>query len=117
MGFVSGSITLWNSTIDPGHPWVMMQRQRVVVRRADVDEVDVEAVDLGEVLVEPVEHGLAGPPVVRVGPVLRDLPHVRERDPLRPVVDHLSVAPARAVQPVAEVGEIGVGDGDGERAD
>jgi hypothetical protein len=23
VGSVSGSITLWNSTIDPGHPWVI----------------------------------------------------------------------------------------------
>ena len=47
VGSVSGSMILSCSMIEPGQPCVTMMRQRVLVRRADVDEVDVEPVDLG----------------------------------------------------------------------
>ena len=40
-------MTLWNSTIEPGQPWVMTSGNASWLRRADVQEVDVEAVDLG----------------------------------------------------------------------
>ena len=50
------------------------QRHRVGVRRALVDEVDVDPVDLGDELVEAVERRLARAPVVLVDPVLGDRP-------------------------------------------
>ena len=68
------------------------------VGRALMDEVDVDAVDLGDELVEPVEGGLARTPVVFVGPVLAQFTGVRQRHPLRPVVDHLGIGPARRVE-------------------
>ena len=52
-------MTLWNSTTEPGQPWVITSGSGVLVGRAHVDEVDVEAVDLGEELVEAVERRLA----------------------------------------------------------
>ena len=42
------------------------QRQRILVPGANVDEVDVEAVDIGEVVREGVQLGLARAPVVSV---------------------------------------------------
>jgi hypothetical protein len=41
-------MTFSSSMTEPGHPWVNDDRQRVLVRRADVDEVDVQPVDLGD---------------------------------------------------------------------
>ena len=48
VGLVSGSMIFSCSMTEPGHPCVTMQRQRVLVLRADVDEVDVQPVDLGD---------------------------------------------------------------------
>ena len=44
-GSTSGSITLWNSTIEPGQPCVISNGSAPVVRRALVHEVDVDPVD------------------------------------------------------------------------
>ena len=93
------------------------QRQRVVVGRTHMHEVDVEPVDLGHVLVEAVQLRFARPPVVAVGPVRRDLADVPERDALRPVVDDLGVSPSSVAKTGAEVLEVAVGDVDRERSD
>ena len=50
VGSASGPTTFSISMTEPGQPCVMIERQRVLVRRLDVDEVDVEAVDLGDEL-------------------------------------------------------------------
>jgi hypothetical protein len=46
------------------------QRQRVFVLRADVQEVDAEAVDAGLVLAPIVQYRLAAAPVVAVTSVI-----------------------------------------------
>ena len=51
------------------------ERQRVLVLRADVDEVDVEPVDLGHELRQGVQLRLAPAPVVVGRPVARELLH------------------------------------------
>jgi len=71
------------------------QRQRVLVLRLDVDEVDLDAVDLGRELRERVELRLRLAPVVLVGPVACELLHRRQLDALRPVFDELLAGPAR----------------------
>ena len=45
------------------------QRQRIRLRRADMVEVDVLAIDLSGELGEAVEAGFGGPPVKAVSPV------------------------------------------------
>ena len=40
---------------EPGQPWVMISGKRVLVLGLDVDEVDVDAVDLGRELRERIE--------------------------------------------------------------
>ena len=52
------------------------ERQRVLVLRTDVDEVDVEAVDLGHELRERVQPRLARAPVVLGLPVAGELPRI-----------------------------------------
>ena len=49
------------------------QRQRVLMLRTDVNEVDVEPVDLGDELRQGVQPGLARAPVVVGHPVAREL--------------------------------------------
>ena len=59
VGSVSGPITLRNSTTEPGQPCVITSGSASGVRRADVQEVDVEPVDLGPELRRGVEPRLA----------------------------------------------------------
>ncbi len=54
-------MTLSISMIEPGQPWVMMTGRAFGVARLDVDEVDVEAVDLGQELRPRVQPGLDPP--------------------------------------------------------
>ena len=54
------------------------ERQRVLVWRLDVDEVDVEAIDLRDELRQRVQPRLEPPEVVLGGPVAHELLHRRE---------------------------------------
>ena len=71
------------------------QRQRVLVSRLDVDEVDAEAVDLGLELRQPVQFRLAFAPVIIGRPLARQLLQHRQLHALRPIVDQLLMRPAR----------------------
>ena len=54
------------------------ERHCVLVRRLDVDEVDVETVDLGDELRQRVQPRLEPPEVVLGAPVAHELLHRRE---------------------------------------
>src|ERR1700730_4420185 len=69
-------------------------RQRVRMFRANVDEMNAEAIDLGPILRKPVQRFLAAPPVVVSPPVFNELAQLLERHTLRPVADRLSLRPA-----------------------
>src|SRR5690606_40931590 len=78
--------TFKNSVTEPGED----DRERVGMRGAGVQEVDVQPVDLGAELRQRGEPRLDHPPVVLLGllgPVTAQLPQAGERDPLRPVAD------------------------------
>ena len=85
------------------------QGQRVGIGTSLMDEVDIQAVDLGDELVEPVEPSLPGPPVVLVGPMPGQLLHIVQRDALSPVLHTRSLRPAGTPQPVTQVEQILVG--------
>jgi hypothetical protein len=91
------------------------ERQRVVVGRADVQEVDPEAVDRGTELRQGVQAPLGGPPVVLLGPVPAQRAQVAQGDALRPVVGGLLIRPSRAPQAFPQVGQCGLGDVEAER--
>jgi hypothetical protein len=93
------------------------QRQRVLVSRPDVEEVQLDPVDRGRELRQRVQAGLALAPVVAVGPVAGERLHGRELDALRPVGDELLRRPARGLDPAPEVGELLLRNLDSERAD
>ena len=71
------------------------QRERVGLGRAGVDEVHARPVDLGEEVVEGVEHRLGAAPVVLVAPV---------RDELGEVPALGAVVPARVGELLREPG-------------
>src|SRR4051794_12898952 len=77
--------------------------------------MDVEAVDLGGELVEPVQGGFACAPVVFARPVIGELTGVATWDALSPVVDALGLGPSGAGQPLLQVGEISVGNRNAKR--
>ena len=81
-----------------------------------MDEMDVESVDLGDVLVEAVESRLGPTPVIGVRPVRRELLRVRKRSALAPVVDGLGFRPPSVSKPSVEVVENLVGDINRERS-
>ena len=82
------------------------QRQRVLVPRPDVDEVDLDPVDLGRELRQRVQPRLARAPVVLGRPVAGELLHRRQLHALRAIGDELLGGPARRRDPAAQLGEL-----------
>ena len=70
-----------------------------------MNEMEVQPVDLGDELVEPVERGFALAPVVFIGPVGGQLAGVVQRNPLGPVVHAFPLGPPGAGKPVTQIGE------------
>jgi len=64
------------------------------MRRSLVNEMNVEAVDLGGELIESVQRGFPRPPVVTVSPVRRQFTGVGQGYALAPVIDALGFRPA-----------------------
>ena len=93
------------------------QRQRGVVSRLHVDEVNVHAVDLGRELRYRVQPRLHAAEVVLVRPVVRKRTDRRELDALRPIVDELLGGPTRRDDAASKVGQRVVGNVDLEWAD
>ena len=82
------------------------QRQRVLVLRLHMDEVDVHAVDLGRELGQGVELRLGLAPVVVGLPVARELLHRRELHALGAIFDELLAGPARRGDAAAQLDEL-----------
>ena len=85
--------------------------------RAEVEEVELQAVDLGQELGQAVQRGLDLAPVVGGRPVAGQGLHGRQRHPLAVVVDRLTLGPAGRIDPPAQLGRVLVGDADLEGAD
>ena len=85
------------------------ERQGVLVLGANVDEVDVEAVDLGLELRKGVQLRLAVSPVVIRSPVANEFPKLRQLRPLRLICNRLGVGPARRLEAAAEICDVLVG--------
>ena len=84
------------------------ERQRVFVLRTHVDEVNVEAVDLGHEVGQGLQLRLALAPVVVRRPVARELLDRRELRALRYVRDRFSFRPPRRVDALTQFGELRV---------
>src|SRR5262249_29616784 len=93
------------------------QRQRILMPRPDVDEVDLDPVDLGRELRKRVQSRLALAPVVLACPVAGEFPHRRQPHALRSVWDELLGGPARGCDARTQRLEFRLGDLDRERPD
>ena len=80
-------------------------RHRRCMGRADVQEMDTEAVNLREELREGVETLLALAPVVGVRPIVTELSEVGEGNTLRPVVHGFGFGPTGGTVPLIYVEE------------
>ena len=101
----------------PGPPVRHDDRQRVVMLRPDLDEVDVDAVDLGHELWQGLKPGFDRTPVVLDGPVVRQLSHRFEPNALRFVVDGLPIRPPHRRDAPTEIVEVLLRNVDTEGAD
>jgi len=93
------------------------QRQRALVPRAHVDEVDVDPVNLGPELRQCVQLGLEPAPVVPGRPEPGERLSGRQLHTLRAIGDQLHGGPACRGHPAAQRGELLVGNLDPERVD
>src|SRR5205814_4225372 len=81
-------------------------RQRVRMFRAHVNEVNVDAIDLGDELREGVELRLALAPVVLRPPIARELLNRRELNTLRCIRDDFAFGPPGRLDAAAQVGDL-----------
>src|SRR5580658_11250610 len=93
------------------------QRQRVLVPGADVDEVNVQPVDLGDEVGQRVQLLLALAPVVVCRPVAREVLHHLQPRALRVVGNRLALGPPGRVHAPAQLGEVRLRKTDLKRAD
>src|SRR5271169_4160633 len=91
------------------------QRERVLMRRLLVDEMDVQPVDLGDELIKAVERGLTRPPVVCVGPVVGQVAGVIQGNALAPVVHAFGFRPPGSRQTRLQISKNVVGNLDAKR--
>jgi hypothetical protein len=93
------------------------ERQRILMFSANVSEMNVEPVDLGDKLGQCIEFGLDLAPVVIGGPIVREFLDRRELHALRFIRDGFSLGPAGRTDTAAEIGECLVRNVDAERTD
>ena len=82
------------------------ERQGVGVGGAEVEEVELQAVDLGQVLGQGVQFGLDPPQVVVGGPVAGEGLHGRQPHALGVIVDRLGFGPAGGLDAPAQLGQV-----------
>ena len=93
------------------------QQQCVLVLGAEVDEVDVKAVDLSDELRQRVEARRESREVVVVQPVAGEFLHDTQLNALRAIGDELLRRPARRRNPPAQIVDLLLGKLDVERPD
>src|SRR5258706_13585616 len=78
-------------------------RQRVLMRRAHVNEMNTKPIDLGPVLREGVDASLTAAPVILVAPVRNERLGLLKGDALRPVADGFALRPSRGGEPALKI--------------
>jgi hypothetical protein len=91
------------------------QRQRILMPRPDVDEVNLDPVDLGCELRQRVQSCLAPAPVVLGRPVAGERLQRRQLHALGAVCNELFRRPTRRLDPAAQLSELLFGNLDLER--
>src|SRR5215207_185469 len=92
------------------------ERQRILMFRTNMNEMDVEPIDLGDEVWQVLQFLLALAPVVLCRPIARECLHRRELHPLRQVIDGFLVGPACGSDPSTQVLQVRLGSLDLERS-
>src|SRR3569832_1974440 len=85
-------------------------RQRMLVLGANMDEMDVQPVNLGDEIRQGVYLRLAFAPVMFRRPILRELLHRRELHALCVVRNLFAVRPFGCLHALAQIGKLGIGE-------
>ena len=93
------------------------QRQRIFMFRTDMDEMNVEPIDLGNVLRQGVEFRFDFAPVIFGLPIARERFTRRELDALRLVRNGFAIRPAGRSDAFAQIDQGFFGNADTERGD
>ena len=83
-------------------------RQRVLVSRTDVQKMNIQPVDPGPVLSEPVEHAFASPPIVLFPPIFHQLFQAMELQALGDIRDRLRLRPSGGCQTALQIIDLGL---------
>src|SRR5262245_48254708 len=89
-----------------GPPMRNNERQRILVLRADVNEINVESVDLRHKLRQRIQFRFDFPPVIISTPVTDDFLEFSELIALRAISDRFLVRPAGRCDASAEIDEL-----------
>ena len=92
------------------------ERQRVVVLRTHVNEMNVQPIDLGDELRHGVQRRFARAPVILRCPIARECLHRRELYSLGCVCNRLSFRPSRRLDATAQFGQFRFRNVDAKRA-
>lgn len=82
-----------------------------------MEEMNVEAINLGLKLAQRIQPRLAGPPIIMVPPMLDQRANIRQLCALAPIVDQLCLGPARAINPLVQIDQIRLGNIEGKGVD
>ena len=93
------------------------ERQRILMLRTNVDEMDVEPVDLGDEVRQGVQPRLDLAPVVLGRPIARELLNRRELHALRVIRDGFPLGPSRRRDAPAQFVDVRLRKVDGDGAD
>ena len=91
--------------------------QRAFMLRANMNEMDVQSIDLGDELRQRVQPRLYPAPVIAGRPIARELLHGRKRHALRIVGNRLILGPPRRGDARALISQDGFRNVDAEGAD
>ena len=83
------------------------ERQRIVMFRTDVNEMNIQSIDLGDELRQSVQFRLAFAPIVIRRPIAREFLNHGERHALRIIRDCFPFRPPRRIYALAQFGEFG----------
>src|SRR3954452_2594403 len=92
------------------------ERQRLLMFRTNMNEMDIEPIDLGDEVWQILQSLLALAPVVLCRPIARECLHRRELHALRQIIDGFLVGPACGSDASTQVLEVGFGGLDRERS-
>jgi hypothetical protein len=82
-----------------------------------MEEMNVEAINFGLKLAKAIEPRLAGSPIIMVPPMMDERFDLIALCALAPIVDQLCLGPTRAINPLAQILQLRLGNVEGKGVD